>query len=417
MAKRFKVEGFSGKRKEVLIDLIIRKRKKELRKELYGSFWKQYHSHIYGIASVIGLFIAFFSFADFSVQQSNFGSDKPPVTGGLITIGGKNFEESSILVEIIGIVIEESTDPAIRVKRIHNLGETVDCRDKLVRDPNDIDIYPEYSGTILAEGLQIGIQECRDEKLHTVGSINRLLSSRTDDLQKVTWGYPFGFQNGYTLVMHKSRMVELGLDTASATISEMAVIARRLNLMQTPECPNRDDCLKNVTTTYNFKFHRIIPERSHVKAYDELYKSVNKSPAGQNRVDVIVGFTTDPQLNDPKLFELQDDKNCFLKYRAGILVRKEIIERYKGNGIKNALEKVAYCFADSAGGISESADLRIRNLLQKVESVTDYNGAPLITMENLWENNNPKAIIELRKVVREWLIERGLLDDSVTYSH
>ncbi len=60
-----------------------------------------------------------------------------------VRVGAKHFNEGYILSEIISQLIESE---GYKVDRKFNLGGTLVCYEALVN--NEIDVYPEYTGTI-----------------------------------------------------------------------------------------------------------------------------------------------------------------------------------------------------------------------------------------------------------------------------
>ena len=60
-----------------------------------------------------------------------------------IRVGAKHFNESYILAEIISQLLESN---GYKVERNFNLGGTLVCYESLLN--NQIDVYPEYTGTI-----------------------------------------------------------------------------------------------------------------------------------------------------------------------------------------------------------------------------------------------------------------------------
>ncbi len=67
--------------------------------------------------------------------------------GHTVVVGSKHFNESYVLAEIIAQLLE---DRGFRVERKFGLGGTLICFEALKN--GNIDVYPEYSGT-LAEAI------------------------------------------------------------------------------------------------------------------------------------------------------------------------------------------------------------------------------------------------------------------------
>lgn len=410
LAKELNMSGYSKLSKQELVEQILSFDKKKLKGILFDSWWKKYHNHIYGIASIIGLFIAIITLMPKGEKEkkNDFEQLKTPVYGGVIRIGGKHFLESSILLEIIAITLEEKSNPKITVNRRHNFSETMYCKDHLLR--GEIDLYPEYTGTLLAVLLNQNPTNNRNIKNHSNEYLNGLLKSNTQGFQKIIWKTDFGFHNGYTLVMNKDRVIELGLDLKELTISNLAKIGNDLTICGDPESLTRPDCLGGIKNTYDINFKEMLEDRRHDALYQRLLpKELRRDYKLERQVDIIVGFTTDTQLLDSTFVQVKDDKNFFIKYFAGILVRKDIIKKFNLNDITKVFQSLEKCFQNDDEINHLSADIRMRKLIQEVESITDNNGEKLITMENLKEDRNPKAGKELRRIVREWLKKREII--------
>ncbi|MEO1517449.1 MAG: glycine betaine ABC transporter substrate-binding protein [Bacteroidota bacterium] len=405
LAQKVGLRGYSSLNKEELISKLIDEKKKELEKILLNTFWKNHNHHIYGIASIIGLAITLITIL--SPYLFNEERSEQPVQNGKITIAGKNFLESSILLEIIAIAIEEKTSPRILVERVHNMLETTYCMNSLLK--GEIDIYPEYTGTLLSIHLQESDEICQDENKHNASFINSALDNMDNGLEDLKWIGTFGFHNGYTFVMHKERIKELGLDPAKISISDLSKHSASLTIETPRECSRRRDCLKDISRTYSLSFKRYSQEVSADKRFSRLKKSsLDNGPDG---IDVIVAFTTDPQLNDTSYVMIKDDKEFYIKYFAGSIVRKEVLEKYKYNGLEGALTQLNNSFISPNDVGKSDADYRMVKLMEAVRNATDSEGNRLITMESLFENNNIKARKELKRIVREWLIARNVFEE------
>ena len=113
-----------------------------------------------------------------------------------VVIGSKKFTESYVLGEIAKRTLGES---GISVEHRQGMGGTIILWEAL--RSGQIDVYPEYTGTITQEILK------RTDQL----SFEQIAS----ELGKVGIGVtePLGFNNTYALVMSRSRAEKLGLRT------------------------------------------------------------------------------------------------------------------------------------------------------------------------------------------------------------
>lgn len=135
---------------------------------------------------------------------------KEPRNGhaGQVRIGSKIFGEQYILAEMYKMLIKGNTDYDVSTKT--GLGGTKICFDALTND--QIDLYPEYTGT----GLLVLLQP--DQKL--AGRISQD-KDRTYDYVKaefkkkfnIKWLAPIGFNNSYALMMRQKQSRELNVNT------------------------------------------------------------------------------------------------------------------------------------------------------------------------------------------------------------
>lgn len=129
---------------------------------------------------------------------------------GTIRIGSKIFAEQYILTGMYRMLIEGYTDLAVSTKT--GLGGTKICFDAMTN--NQIDLYPEYSGT----GLLVMLQP-------DAGTVKRLTANK-DTLfnfvrkafrqrYHIRWLSPIGFNNAYALMMRQQQAQSLGISSIS----------------------------------------------------------------------------------------------------------------------------------------------------------------------------------------------------------
>ena len=144
---------------------------------------------------------------DFLMEQSLY---KEPLNGnkGLIRIGSKIFGEQYILAAIYSMLIKGNTNLQVETKT--GLGGTKICFDALTN--NQIDMYPEYTGT----GLLV-ILQTPDSILNKLDNVKERIYNyvREQFNQKynLEWLRPIGFDNSYALMMRKKEANELGIES------------------------------------------------------------------------------------------------------------------------------------------------------------------------------------------------------------
>jgi len=146
---------------------------------------------------------------DFLMEQSLY---KEPLNGnkGIIRIGSKIFGEQYILTAIYSMLIKGNTHLQVETKT--GLGGTKICFDALTN--NQIDMYPEYTGTGLLVILQTpdsivaGFNNSREK-------IYNYVKEQFNQKYNLEWLKPIGFDNSYDLMMRKTEASRLGIKSIS----------------------------------------------------------------------------------------------------------------------------------------------------------------------------------------------------------
>lgn len=218
-----------------------------------------------------------------------------------ITVGGKSFLESSILCELFAYLLEES-DRQLTVRRVYNAGETSNVCHALV--VGDIDLYAEYTGTLLAELLRVDLRQLNDPALHTPSALNEQLKKHAV-YRTLSAGGLIGFSNGYAVVMARSRAEQLGI----STLSDLQRKSRGLRVRAHWIFYNRPDGLPGLAQAYGpFEF-AAHDSGDHAQHYETLRLG---------HCDVVVGYSTDPEVAEPRepFVVLEDVLSYFGKYYA-----------------------------------------------------------------------------------------------------
>ncbi|HUH32549.1 MAG TPA: glycine betaine ABC transporter substrate-binding protein, partial [Daejeonella sp.] len=134
------------------------------------------------------------------------GLYKPARAGksGVIRIGSKIFGEQYILANMYSILIRGNTNLAVETKT--GLGGTKICFDALTND--QIDLYPEYTGT----GLLVILQSPPTivASLKTKEAVYSYVKKEFASKFAITWLKPIGFNNAYALMMRRKQSEDLG---------------------------------------------------------------------------------------------------------------------------------------------------------------------------------------------------------------
>jgi osmoprotectant transport system permease protein len=137
---------------------------------------------------------------------------KPARNGsaGIVRIGSKVFGEQYILASIYSMLIKGYTDYDAATKT--GLGGTKICFDALTN--NQIDFYPEYTGTGLLAILQPSTQTI-NSLTHSREATYLYVKNEFEKKSKIKWLKPIGFNNAYALMMRKKQAKDLNIKTIS----------------------------------------------------------------------------------------------------------------------------------------------------------------------------------------------------------
>ncbi|HEY5390477.1 MAG TPA: glycine betaine ABC transporter substrate-binding protein, partial [Hanamia sp.] len=150
---------------------------------------------------------------DFLMEQSLYKN--PLITNeGTVRIGSKIFGEQYILAEMYSMLIKGNTHLEVETKT--GLGGTKICFDALTN--NQIDMYPEYTGT----GLLV-ILQAPDSVVEKLGSNKEKVYDYVQQqfLKKynLEWLKPIGFNNTYALMMRKKQAEDLKIYSISGLVN------------------------------------------------------------------------------------------------------------------------------------------------------------------------------------------------------
>lgn len=144
---------------------------------------------------------------DFLVQKKLYQTSRNG-NNGTVRIGSKIFGEQYILAAIYAELIKGCTDYAVSTKT--GLGGTKICFDALTN--NQIDFYPEYTGTgllVLLQPSQTVIDSVSGSKLKTYNYVKQKFEHQF----ALEWLKPIGFNNAYALMMRSKQAKDLHIKT------------------------------------------------------------------------------------------------------------------------------------------------------------------------------------------------------------
>lgn len=234
---------------------------------------------------------------------------------GTIRFGSKDFTENLVVAEVYSLALE---DHGYKVERKANIGSSL-IHNSLKND--EIDVYPEYTGTGLLSVLGEDMQTDPKAVYKTV---------KTDYEKKfnLTWLDYAQANDSQGLVIRTEVAKKLGIKT----ISDLQKHAQELRFASQGEFDQRDDGLPGLKKIYgDFAW-------KSSKVYDN---SLKYNILDNNKADVTPAYTTEGQLvNTDKYTLLKDDKNFWPPYNLAPVIRDKTLKKYpEVKGILNQVTK------------------------------------------------------------------------------
>ncbi|WP_139652396.1 glycine betaine ABC transporter substrate-binding protein [Raoultibacter phocaeensis] len=217
-----------------------------------------------------------------------------------IRVGSKDFTENIVVSEVYALALE---DAGYTVERVPAVASSVI---HTTITSNEIDLYPEYTGTGLLSVLGMDMVTDPDE-------VYRIVKDEYDKQFDITWLEYAQANDGQGLVIRTSVANEYGIKT----ISDLQKHASDLNFASQGEFDQREDGLPALIATYGpFDW-------KSSKVYDNGLKySVLSNGEG----DVSPAYTTEGQLtNTDEYTLLVDDKQVWPPYNLAPIVRNEVL--------------------------------------------------------------------------------------------
>lgn len=221
-------------------------------------------------------------------------------TGATIRVGTKDFTENLIVGELYALALEEA---GFKVERIPNIAGSI-IHNSLVND--EIDVYPEYTGTGLLTILKKELITDPEQVYQTV----------KDEYKKqfqVTWLNYSKANDGAGLVIRTEVSNKLGIKT----ITDLQKHATELRFASQGEVDQREDGIPALEKVYGKL------DWKSSKVYDN---SLKYEVLRNNEADVAPAYTTEGQLiNTDEFTLLEDDKQVWPPYNLAPVVRDEIL--------------------------------------------------------------------------------------------
>ena len=218
-----------------------------------------------------------------------------------IRVGSKDFTENLVIAEIYALALE---DNGYTVERVSNISSSL-IHNSIVND--EIDLYPEYTGTGLLSVLGEDM-ETDPEKVY------KTVKKEYEEQFNLTWLDYASANDSQGLVIRTEVANSLNIKT----ISDLQAHASELRFASQGEFDECEDGLLGLEKTYGtFNWQSS-------KVYDN---SLKYSVLENDEADVTPAYTTEGQLvSTDKFTLLEDDKQFWPPYNLAPVVRDNILD-------------------------------------------------------------------------------------------
>ena len=224
-----------------------------------------------------------------------------------VRVGSKKFTESVVLGEIAEGLIASTETPADHQAQ---LGGTRVAWKAITE--SEIDVYPEYTGTVRQEIFP-------DRNIGSREELRELLADKGIEMTE-----PLGFENNYALGMKRQQADKLGVETISDLNDHPDLVFGFSN-----EFMDREDGWLGLQEYYGLE-----PADVQGLDHDLAYRGL-----ANGDLDVIELYTTDAAIEQHDLRLLEDDQGFFPSYKAIFMYRSDLEER--APAVVKRLESVA----------------------------------------------------------------------------
>jgi osmoprotectant transport system permease protein len=243
-------------------------------------------------------------------------------SGKKIVVATKPTAEQYILGEIISQLVENNTDIQV-IRKFGIGGGTSNIHPAMLN--GEIDIYPEYTGTAWLFIL-------KEPQMNNPDSLYSALKKAYAEQFNLEWACRLGFNNTFTLALLET----VAQNKNITTFSELAQKSNGFIFGAEFDFFEREDGFTGLNKVYPFNFKNEV----------ELDINLKFQALENHTVDVINAFSTDSRIRQMNLRLLKDDKQFFLAYQAGIVIRNETSQKYPE--LNRLIKRLENTISDSA---------------------------------------------------------------------
>ena len=235
-------------------------------------------------------------------------------TSDKLVIAGKLGPEPEILMNMYKLLIEDQTKLKVEVKP--NFGKTNFLYEALKK--GDIDIYPEFSGTITESLLKN-----KPKVSHEPEEVYEVARKGILEQDGFVFLKPMAYQNTYAVAVPK----QLAEAEKLTKISDLKKVNRPLKAGFTLEFNDREDGNKGLQSMYGLQLDVATMEPAL------RYQAIQSGD-----IQVTDAYSTDAEISRYQLKVLEDDKQLFPPYQGAPLMKQELLKKHPElEGILNQL--------------------------------------------------------------------------------
>ncbi len=235
-----------------------------------------------------------------------------------VRVGSKNFTEQFVLGELYAQALEAN---GIKTEKKLNLGGTLIAHKAL--EEKQIDLYPEYTGTILLAVLK------QESMTDATAVYDKVKTAYAEKGLVVLNQAPVN--NTYVLVVRPDTAQKYKLET----VSDLAKVSKELKLGAGPEFRDRKDGLPGLRDKYGMELKEDLQ-----MAIGLRYQALKN-----DQIQIVNGYSTDGMIAAMNLKRLKDDKKLWPPYYIVPVVRKDALDA--NPKIADVLNRVSALLDDS----------------------------------------------------------------------
>ncbi|UQS84350.1 osmoprotectant ABC transporter substrate-binding protein [Bombilactobacillus thymidiniphilus] len=226
-------------------------------------------------------------------------------SNGSIRIASLNTTESQVLSNIVSELISHETNYNTAI--VNNLGSAPLMHQALIRGDADIQAA-SYSGTELTTTLDLPPTKNAQKATDIVRKAVRDRYDQTD--------FPsYGFTNTFAFMVTQKTAKKYDLND----VSDLRKVANKFTIGVDSNWMNRKgDGYKDFTRYYNMDFAKAYP----------MQIGLVYSALASDKMDVVLGYSTDGRVDSYHLKQLKDNKHFFPPYQASMIVNNSLLREH-----------------------------------------------------------------------------------------